>query len=215
MRRFDDPGLEDQLAAELRTVRRLSRIAVGVLAVCVLGLALCSGQRPQKRATPSATATLAAVHGQEAVWDAGIRLRASRAFYALRREAHERWLRRLRHARWLAELRAARATPAPAFAGSSTQSHSGSINWLAIADCESGDHDGQPPYTADWTINGTFDGGLQFSPSTWISAGGGRYAAFAYQATPTEQIATAQAWTAKLGGDYWSPGGWPYCGRYG
>lgn len=92
-------------------------------------------------------------------------------------------------------------------------SPSGGVNWLAIADCESGNGDGQPPYTASWSYNGLYDGGLQFSPSTWLAAGGGQYAPYAYLATPAEQIATAARW-ASLTGCIWCPSGWPGCGRY-
>jgi hypothetical protein len=91
----------------------------------------------------------------------------------------------------------------------------GSINWWAIADCESGDGDGRRPYRPRWHIDGTYDGGLQFHPDTWRRAGGERYAAFAYRATAAQQIAIAERWTAMIGGDYWSRGGWPHCGRYG
>jgi hypothetical protein len=80
----------------------------------------------------------------------------------------------------------------------------GPINWLAIAQCESG---------GNWYIDGLYDGGLQFDPGTWIAAGGGQYAAYAYLATPDEQIATAEAWVDKTG-CVWCSSGWPVCGRY-
>jgi len=82
--------------------------------------------------------------------------------------------------------------------------HSGPIDWIAIARCESG---------LRWHFNGRYDGGLQFDPRTWRAAGGERYAAYAYQATPAQQIATAEAWVAKTG-CVWCSSGWPYCGRF-
>lgn len=73
--------------------------------------------------------------------------------------------------------------------------------WYALARCESG---------GDWSYNGPsgFDGGLQFLPSTWLAAGGGKYAPFAYLASPGEQIAIAKAWLAKTS---WAQ--WPACSR--
>lgn len=44
---------------------------------------------------------------------------------------------------------------------------------------------------ADWFNNGHHEGGLQFAYSTWVSAGGPRFAPHAYQATPNEQIRAA------------------------
>jgi hypothetical protein len=108
------------------------------------------------------------------------------------------------HIRWVEELEAARAAQQRRYG---PPPHQGPINWLAIADCESGDHDGLPPYTPNWSYNGSsgFDGGLQFLPSTWVGAGGRRYAPYAWQATPAEQIAIAS--TLSLSN-------WPYCQRY-
>ncbi len=80
------------------------------------------------------------------------------------------------------------------------------INWDAIAACESG---------GNWHLNvGSFDGGLQFLPSTWLQAGGGRYAEYAWQATREQQIAVAVRLVAAAG-CYWCSAGWPYCGRFG
>ncbi len=57
--------------------------------------------------------------------------------------------------------------------------------WPALRECESG---------GDWTYNGPsgFDGAYQFVPSTWLAHGGGRFAAYAYQASPYEQTLIAQ-----------------------
>lgn len=58
--------------------------------------------------------------------------------------------------------------------------------WGPIHECES----------HDWFLDARYDGGLQFDPATWrdADAGGLRYAAFAYQASPLEQMRVAQNW---------------------
>lgn len=78
--------------------------------------------------------------------------------------------------------------------------------WDRLASCES---------TYQWHYNGSsgFDGGLQFSPSTWRAYGGEQYAAYAWGATPEQQIAVAERvlWAG------WGPhgpqgrGAWPGC----
>lgn len=84
--------------------------------------------------------------------------------------------------------------------------------WTRLADCESGawDRDGDPiPGSANWTDQrGGYEGGLHFAPSTWVRAGGARYAPHAYDATPAEQIAVAKAWLART-----SPEQWPVCSK--
>lgn len=89
--------------------------------------------------------------------------------------------------------------------------------WTRVADCETGDGDGQPPYRAVWHYNGRsgFDGGLQFSPSTWRSARAlpsvrgfaGRYG-YAYQAPAWVQIRVADSWLRVTS---WRQ--WPACSR--
>ena len=71
--------------------------------------------------------------------------------------------------------------------------------WQALAECESG---------GNWSINtgNCYSGGLQFSASSWLGAGGGKYAPYAYMATPSEQIATAEVLRGNGG---W--GHWPAC----
>lgn len=68
--------------------------------------------------------------------------------------------------------------------------------WDRVASCESG---------GNWHINtgNGFYGGLQFLTSTWLSAGGGRYASRADFASREQQISIA----AGL-----SLGNWPVCG---
>ncbi|TQF74189.1 transglycosylase family protein [Rhodococcus spelaei] len=72
-------------------------------------------------------------------------------------------------------------------------------DWDRLAQCEAG---------GNWGINtgNGFQGGLQFSPSTWTSHGGGQYAATANQASREQQIAVAEKVLASQG---W--GAWPSC----
>ena len=76
-----------------------------------------------------------------------------------------------------------------------------SVNWDAIAQCESG---------GNWALDSTYDGGLQFHPSTWLGYGGGQYARYAWQASREQQIAIAEKVLASQG-----PNAWPSCFQYG
>ncbi|MFD2762851.1 transglycosylase family protein [Micromonospora eburnea] len=78
-----------------------------------------------------------------------------------------------------------------------------SVNWDAIAQCESG---------GNWHINtgNGYYGGLQFSKSTWNGYGGQRYASRADLASRGEQIAIAEKVLDGQG-----IGAWPVCGRKG
>jgi hypothetical protein len=67
-------------------------------------------------------------------------------------------------------------------------------------------HRGEGAWDAN-TGNG-FEGGLQFLNSTWLSSGGGRFAAHAYDATPAEQILVGY-WLYKRSGF----GPWPNTAR--
>jgi hypothetical protein len=82
---------------------------------------------------------------------------------------------------------------APAVAGGTV--------WDRLAGCEAG---------GNWRINtgNGFSGGLQFTPGTWRAYGGGAYAAYAYQASRSAQIAVARKVLAAQG---W--GAWPACSR--
>jgi hypothetical protein len=73
--------------------------------------------------------------------------------------------------------------------------------WDQVARCESG---------GNWAINtgNGYQGGLQFSPGTWASHGGGQYAPAANMATRDQQIAIAEQVLASQG-----RGAWPVCGR--
>ncbi len=81
---------------------------------------------------------------------------------------------------------------------SSGTAHADSVNWDAIAQCESG---------GNWAINtgnGHF-GGLQFKQATWASNGGFGNPA---QATREEQIRVAENVLTSQG-----IGAWPSCGK--
>ncbi|CEH09052.1 secreted transglycosydase [Propionibacterium freudenreichii] len=75
-----------------------------------------------------------------------------------------------------------------------------SVNWDAVAACESG---------GSWGTNtgNGYQGGLQFSSSTWNAYGGGQYASSANQASRDQQIAVAEKVLAGQG-----IGAWPVCG---
>ncbi|EGD54234.1 transglycosylase family protein [Gordonia neofelifaecis] len=72
--------------------------------------------------------------------------------------------------------------------------------WDQVAQCESG---------GNWAINtgNGYQGGLQFSPSTWAAHGGTQYAPSADQATREQQIAVGERVLATQG-----KGAWPTCG---
>ncbi len=88
---------------------------------------------------------------------------------------------------------------------SSTGSASGlnlanSAMWDRIAQCESG---------GNWSINtgNGYYGGLQFDSGTWLSAGGGKYAARADLASRAQQITIANALYASRGLSPWGCAG--------
>jgi len=78
-----------------------------------------------------------------------------------------------------------------------------SVNWDAVAACESG---------GNWSINtgNGYYGGLQFAPGTWSGHGGGEFASSAHLASREEQIAVAERVLRTQG-----IGAWPVCGRRG
>nr|WP_263999336.1 transglycosylase family protein [Mycobacterium yunnanensis] len=78
--------------------------------------------------------------------------------------------------------------------------HADSMNWDAVAQCESGGN------WAASTGNGHY-GGLQFKPATWSANGGVGSPAAASRA---EQIRVAENVLASQG-----PGAWPTCGAKG
>ncbi|MGG5751199.1 ubiquitin-like domain-containing protein [Zafaria sp. Z1313] len=97
---------------------------------------------------------------------------------------------------------ASSSSSAGASSGGTTASAAGvSSTWAALAKCESG---------GNWSINtgNGYYGGLQFNLRSWQGAGGTQYAAYPHQATPAQQIATAERLRANGG---W--GHWPSCAR--
>lgn len=83
----------------------------------------------------------------------------------------------------------------------SAPAHADSVNWDAIAQCESGNN---------WSTNtgNGFYGGLQFTQGTWNAYGGGQYASSANRASRSQQIAVAEKVLAGQG-----IGAWPVCGK--
>jgi hypothetical protein len=61
-----------------------------------------------------------------------------------------------------------------------------------------------------WHIDGMYDGGLQFSPSTWSKLGS-RWR-YAFQAPEYEQKYRAVIWAHRIGWAWHSTAGWPVCG---
>ena len=94
------------------------------------------------------------------------------------------------------------AAPAPSSSSSAPRQGTGgadSLNWPALAQCESG---GNPRIVSS---NGLYHGLYQFSRSTWNSVGG---AGVASQAAPDEQT-----YRAKLLYNRSGAGQWPSCGK--
>ena len=83
--------------------------------------------------------------------------------------------------------------------GSPSGNNANASTWQALAQCESG---------GNWAINtgNGYYGGLQFSASSWLGAGGGKYAPTANLATPDQQIEIAEVLRSSGG---W--GHWPAC----
>lgn len=112
-------------------------------------------------------------------------------------------LRRVRNLRnpkrTLAAVFTALAVAAPMSSSVISADAATSRTWNRLAECESG---------GNWHINtgNGYYGGLQFSYSTWLSYGGGKFAKRADLATRTEQIVIAER---VLRGQGW--GAWPSC----
>ena len=82
--------------------------------------------------------------------------------------------------------------------GSGTATAESTVNWDAVAKCESG---------GNWAINSGngYYGGLQFSPATWKANGG---SGMPHQASREEQIRVAENVLRTQG-----IGAWPTCGK--
>jgi len=108
-----------------------------------------------------------------------------------------------KHARIALGITAAGVAGTAALLGPASAAQASSVNWDAIARCESG---------GNWSIstgNG-FYGGLQFTKGTWKAYGGTKYASTANRASRSEQIAIAEKVLRGQG-----IGAWPVCGRKG
>lgn len=88
-----------------------------------------------------------------------------------------------------------------AVVGFSGSAHASSVNWDAIAQCESG---------GNWHINtgNGYYGGLQFAAGTWRGYGGTKYASRADLASREQQIDIAEKVLVGQG-----IGAWPVCGK--
>jgi uncharacterized protein YabE (DUF348 family) len=97
----------------------------------------------------------------------------------------------------------ARPAPQPAQSSSASRSAGGdadSLNWPALARCESG---GNPRAVSS---TGKYRGLYQFSMSTWQSVGG--------QGDPIDNSSAEQTYRAKILYNRAGAGQWPHCGKY-
>ncbi len=108
-----------------------------------------------------------------------------------------------KHVRLALSLTAAGVAGTAALLGPASSAQASSVNWDAVAQCESG---------GNWSINtgNGYYGGLQFSRSTWKANGGGKYASTADKASRSEQIRIAENVLDGQG-----IGAWPVCGKKG
>jgi resuscitation-promoting factor RpfA len=109
---------------------------------------------------------------------------------------HARTSRVRKHARLAIGLTAAGVAGTAALLGPASAAQASSVNWDAIAQCESG---------GNWSINtgNGFYGGLQFTQSSWRAAGG---SGSPQNASREEQIRVAERLQQMQG---W--GAWPTC----
>jgi len=116
---------------------------------------------------------------------------------------HARTSQVRKHARLALGLTAAGVAGTAALLGPASAAQASSVNWDAIAQCESG---------GNWSINtgNGFYGGLQFTKGTWRAYGGTKYASTANKASRSEQIAIAEKVLRGQG-----IGAWPVCGKKG
>jgi resuscitation-promoting factor RpfA len=116
---------------------------------------------------------------------------------------HARTSRARKHARLAVGLTVAGVAGTAALLGPASAAQASSVNWDAVAQCESG---------GNWSINtgNGFYGGLQFTKGTWRAYGGAKYASTANKASRSEQIAIAEKVLRGQG-----IGAWPVCGKKG
>jgi hypothetical protein len=107
-----------------------------------------------------------------------------------------------KHARIALGIVAAGTAGTAALLGPASAAQAGSsVNWDAVAQCESG---------GNWSINtgNGYYGGLQFTRGTWKAYGGTKYASTANRASRGQQIAVAERVLRGQG-----VGAWPVCGK--
>jgi hypothetical protein len=106
-----------------------------------------------------------------------------------------------KHVRLALGITAAGVAGTAALLGPASAANAASVNWDAVAQCESG---------GNWSINtgNGFYGGLQFTRGTWKAYGGTKYASTANRASRSEQIAIAEKVLRGQG-----IGAWPVCGK--
>ena len=114
---------------------------------------------------------------------------------------HARGSRVRKHARLALGLTAAGVAGTAALFGPASPAQASSVNWDAVAQCESG---------GNWSINtgNGFYGGLQFTRGTWRAYGGTKYASTANKASKSQQVRIAEKVLAGQG-----IGAWPVCGK--
>jgi LysM repeat protein len=114
---------------------------------------------------------------------------------------HARIPRARKHARLALGLTAAGVAGTAALLGPASPAQASSVNWDAVAQCESG---------GNWSINtgNGYYGGLQFSRGTWRAYGGSTYASTANRASKAQQIRIAEKVLDGQG-----IGAWPVCGK--
>lgn len=177
-------------------MKKILLLLIPLSLVCVLSL------RPEHtveatRGRASVATVEALVETEAIIFDREFKLEAQQKVQDIKRwnaAVTENELRRIAAERHEAEHRAQAAR-----AASQAPAISSEVNWDAIAQCESG---------GNWSINtgNGYYGGLQFSHSTWIAYGGGRYAENAHLTSRENQIAIASTMSLSH---------WPHCGRYG
>lgn len=143
-----------------------------------------------------------AFNQRQDAWFAAVRQteadRAEAAEQAAQREAEEAAVRAAEKAP-VRESTPTPASPETAITPPPASTSGGSLDWDALAHCES---------SGNWAINtgNGYSGGLQFVDSTWIAYGGGAYAPQAYLASREAQIAVAERVLQSQG-----MGAWPGC----
>jgi Transglycosylase-like domain len=160
-----------------RTVASMTLLVAFVVAVVIVARAYGAG-------SAAADAPLAAGIRDEAA--AGYWIGEFRRRWAVERRDGRARARTIRRLRAVLTVRALRADVI------------GGV-WVALARCESG---------ANWAYNGSsgFDGGLQFHPATWSQFAPASFPAWAWQASPAEQVAVARRVLVRQG---WAA--WPAC----